>query len=176
MRVAFLRNQHPSRTMRLRRLALLLIPVAFAGCLEGSDPITYVNTPIEQTTFAASLNVDLTQSTKTATGLYYRDLVVGTGAAVTASSTVSVYYDAYIKTGQRFDFKNSPSSPQPFQLSGNQVIAGFREGLMGMKVGGKRQLIIPPELGYGAVGFIANGVTVDPYSVLVFNVELVAVQ
>jgi peptidylprolyl isomerase len=162
--------------MRLRRLAFLLLPLAFAGCLEGSDPITYVNTPIEQTTFAAGLNVDLTQSTKTATGLYYRDLVVGTGATPAASSTVSVYYDAYIKTGLRFDFRNSPSSPQSFQLNSAQLIAGFREGIMGMKEGGKRQLIIPPELGYGAAGFVANGVTVDPFSVLVFNVELVAVQ
>ena len=72
--------------MRLRRLSVALLPLAFAACLEGTDYSTNVApiVPIEQTTFAATLNVDLSKSTKSATGLYTRDLTVGTGAVATS--------------------------------------------------------------------------------------------
>ena len=152
--------------MRLRRLTVALLPLAFAACLEGTDystnPVTVV--PIEQTTFATTLNVDLSKSTKSTTGLYTRDLTVGTGAVATSTSRVAVYYAGYLATGQRFDYRSSPSDPFPVQLGPSAtVIKGWNEGLVGMKVGGVRQLIIPPELAYGD-------------AVLVFTVELVSVQ
>ena len=160
--------------MRLRRLAAALLPLAFAACLEGTDYSTnpFPNVPIEQTTFAAGLNVNLATSTKSATGLYYRDVAVGTGATATSSSQVSVYYAGYFPDGTLFDSRTSPSSPLPFQLGTNAVIKGWEEGLVGMKAGGTRQLIIPPSLAYGATGYGA----IPPNAVLVFNVQLVAVQ
>jgi FKBP-type peptidyl-prolyl cis-trans isomerase FkpA len=160
--------------MRLRRLSAVLLPLAFAACLEGTDTGTnpYPNIPIEQTTFAAGLNVNLTQSTKTASGLYYRDATVGTGATATATSKISVYYSAYFANGQKFDEIISPSNPlvRTLGLTPPELIKGWEEGIVGMKVGGTRQLIIPPELAYGSSGYLS----VPPNAVLVFNVTLVA--
>ncbi|HEU4721841.1 MAG TPA: FKBP-type peptidyl-prolyl cis-trans isomerase [Gemmatimonadaceae bacterium] len=161
--------------MRLRRLAAALLPLAFAACLEGTDYSTnaFPNIPIEQTTFAAGLNVNLAASTKTATGLYYRDVAVGTGATATSTSRVSVYYAGYLANGTLFDSQTSPSAPYgPIQLGAGTFIKGWEEGMVGMKVGGTRQLIIPPSLGYGATGNNA----IPPNAVLVFTIQLVAVQ
>ena len=163
--------------MRLRRLAVAaLLPLAFTACLEGTDYSTnpFPNIPIEQTTFAAGLNVNLAQSTKTASGLYYRDLAVGTGATATNTSNVSTYYVGYFPNGSKFGELASPSSPFTFTLNAtpSQVIQGWNEGIVGMKAGGTRQLIIPPALAYGANGSGA----IPPNAVLVFTVELVAVQ
>jgi FKBP-type peptidyl-prolyl cis-trans isomerase FkpA len=158
--------------MRYRRLLTALLPLAFTACLSGAETITYPNIPIESTTFAAGLNVDLAASTKTATGLYYRDITVGTGTASTASSRVSVWYNAYFTNGQQFDAIVSPSTPFSFTLGTGYVIKGWDEGIVGMKVGGVRQLIIPPALAYGSSGYLS----VPPNAVLVFNVTLAGVQ
>jgi FKBP-type peptidyl-prolyl cis-trans isomerase FkpA len=161
--------------MRLRRFAVaLLLPLAFTACLEGTDFSTNVapNIPIEQTTFASTLNVNLAASTKTASGLYIRDLTTGTGAVATSTSLVSVYYAGYLSNGSLFDSRSSPSSPLAFVLGTGFVIKGWEEGLVGMRVGGKRQLVIPPSLAYGPAGFNA----IPSNAVLVFNVELVSVQ
>ena len=158
--------------MRYRRLLTALLPLAFTACLSGAETITYPNIPIESTTFAAALNVDLAASTKTSTGLYYRELTVGNGATATASSRVSVYYGAFFANGQQFDGLVSPSAPYSFTLGTQTVIKGWEEGLVGMKVGGVRQLIVPPALAYGSSGFQA----VPPNAVLVFTVTLAGVQ
>jgi FKBP-type peptidyl-prolyl cis-trans isomerase len=165
--------------MRLRRLFVTLLPLAFAACLEGSDYGTNLPpvVPIEQTTFAASLNVDLSKSTKTSTGLYIRDLTVGTGTAATATSRVGVYYAGYLATGELFDDTVSPSTPAGFSLGTNSVIAGWDEGLVGMKVGGIRQLIVPSSLAYGPYGLPPGkkGIAIPSNANLVFTVELVSV-
>ena len=161
--------------MRLRQLSVALLPLAFTACLSGSDynsSITAPNIPIEQTTFAASLNVDLSKSTKLPSGMYIRDLTVGTGAAVTGTSTVSTYYEGFLANAFRFDFRLSPQETFNAKLGTNSVIPGWDQGLVGMKAGGKRQLIIPPELGYGPYG----AGNVPPNAVLVFNVEIVSSQ
>jgi peptidylprolyl isomerase len=161
--------------MRLRQLSAALLSLAFTACLSGSDynsSITAPNIPIEQTTFASTLNVDLSQSTKTTSGMYVRDLTVGTGAVATSTSSVNVYYEGFLATGFRFDYKLSPSDPYAVKLGTKSVIDGWEEGLVGMKVGGKRQLIIPPELCYGPYGYGA----IPSNAVLVFNIELVSVQ
>lgn len=162
--------------MRLRRLAVVLLPLAFTACLEGTDYSTnpYPNVPIEQTTFAPALNVDLAASTKTSTGLYFRDLVVSDSTEATVGSLVSTYYSGYLANGTKFGELLSPSTPFSFTLGANpaEVIKGWDEGVVGMKIGGKRQLIIPPELAYGANG----SSSIPPNSVLVFTVELVDVQ
>ena len=170
--------------MILRPYAAVLLPLAFTACLEGTDystnTNTYPNIPIEQTTFASTLNVDLSKSTKTSTGLYYRDLTVGTGPTATSTSKVSVYYAGYRSDGSQFDGLASPSTPYSPTLGATprQAIPGFEEGIVGMKVGGTRQLIIPPELAYGQAGVVgSNGAyAILPNSVLVFTVQLVAVQ
>lgn len=148
--------------MRLRSLLVALLPGAFAACL--SDATTTTNfplVPIESTTFATSLNVSLAASTKTASGLYYRDLRVGTGVTIVAGQKLSVKYSGALANGSVFD-----SGTYGFTIPG-QVIQGWNEGLLGMKVGGSRQLIIPPSLGYGATG---SG-SIPPNAVLVFTVE-----
>jgi FKBP-type peptidyl-prolyl cis-trans isomerase FkpA len=168
--------------MRFRFLITALLPLAFTACLKGSDPITYPNVPIEETTFAASLNVNLAASTKSATGLYYRDLTVGTGATATSASTVSVYYSGYRADGSRFDYTLSPSNPYgPIRLGANppESIPGFVEGIVGMKIGGTRQLVIPPSLAYGSAGAVepqTRQIIIAPNAVLVFTVELMTVQ
>ena len=118
--------------------------------------------PIESTTFAPSLGVNLSASTKTASGLYYRDIRVGTGATLAAGQNVNVRYVGSFVNGTTFD-----AGPIPFQLGVGRVIKGWDEGLVGMKVGGSRQLIIPPSLAYGATG---SG-PIPPNTVLVFTVE-----
>jgi len=162
--------------MRLRQLSFLLLPLAFTACLSGTDynnSITAPNIPIEQTTFAPGLNVDLSRFTKTASGMYVRDSTVGTGAVATSTSRVTVYYEGFLANGLRFGAQLSPSEPfGPVTLGTQSVIEGWEEGIVGMKEGGIRQLIIPPELGYGQYG---SG-PIPSNAVLLFNIELVSVQ
>ena len=148
--------------MRLRPFLLVLLPVAVVACL-GDQTTTTVTpaVPIESTTFAASLGVNLASSTKTPSGLYYRDIRVGTGATIVAGQNLNVKYSGALANGSVFD-----AGTFAFTIPG-QVIQGWNEGLLGMKVGGSRQLIIPPSLGYGAAG---SG-PIPPNAVLVFTVE-----
>jgi FKBP-type peptidyl-prolyl cis-trans isomerase len=107
---------------------------------------------------------------------YFADLRVGTGAAAAANSKVSVVYKGWLTNGTLFDESKADAKGQPqvfsFALGAGQVIKGWDETVVGMKVGGQRMLIIPPAAGYGATG---NG-PVPPNSVMVFEVQLVAVQ
>ena len=110
-------------------------------------------------------------------GLKYTDTKVGDGAEATAGKKVSVHYTGWLYNngtkGAKFDSSLDRGQPFQFSLGAHQVIAGWDEGVAGMKVGGKRTLIIPPELGYGARG--AGGV-IPPNSTLMFDVELLGVQ
>ena len=135
------------------------------SALGGAGP---ANPLIESATFAPSLGVDLKGSTKSASGLYYRDLTVGTGAEALVGKQVVAKYDGTLADGTRFD-----AGTYPFQLGARRVIPGWDEGLVGMKVGGKRQLIIPPDLGYGSQG---SPPKIPGNAILVFTVELVGVQ
>jgi FKBP-type peptidyl-prolyl cis-trans isomerase len=154
--------------MRPFRALSFLAPLAFVACLSGTEPNDYPNIPIESTTFASNLNVNLANSTKTSTGLYYRDVAVGTGNAVATGDTVYVYYQGALSNGQLFDQVVS-GDPFVFKLGDTHLIAGWNEGLVGMKVGGARQLIIPPKLAYGAAGSYP---AIPPNAVLVFNIVL----
>jgi FKBP-type peptidyl-prolyl cis-trans isomerase len=110
-------------------------------------------------------------------GLKYTDTKTGDGAAATPGSKVSVHYTGWLYNngtkGAKFDSSVDRGQPFQFTLGAHQVIAGWDEGVAGMKVGGKRTLIIPPELGYGARG--AGGV-IPPNATLMFDVELLGVQ
>jgi FKBP-type peptidyl-prolyl cis-trans isomerase len=110
-------------------------------------------------------------------GLKYTDTKTGDGAAAAPGNKVSVHYTGWLYNngakGAKFDSSVDRGQPFQFTLGAHQVIAGWDEGVAGMKVGGKRTLIIPPELGYGARG--AGGV-IPPNATLMFDVELLGVQ
>ncbi|WP_087688131.1 MULTISPECIES: FKBP-type peptidyl-prolyl cis-trans isomerase [unclassified Pandoraea] len=108
----------------------------------------------------------------TDSGLQYDDLQVGDGAEATPGQTVTVHYTGWLTDGKKFDSSKDRNDPFAFVLGGGMVIRGWDEGVAGMKVGGKRKLVIPPELGYGARG--AGGV-IPPNATLVFEVELLEV-
>ncbi len=109
----------------------------------------------------------------TASGLKYWDIKKGEGAAAAAGKKVKVHYTGWLTTGKKFDSSVDRKEPFEFSLGQGDVIKGWDEGVAGMKVGGKRQLQIPPELGYGASG--AGGV-IPPNATLVFDVELLGVM
>jgi FKBP-type peptidyl-prolyl cis-trans isomerase FkpA len=108
----------------------------------------------------------------TADGLIYEDLQVGTGATAQAGDTVSVYYTGWLADGTKFDSSLDRGQTFDFTLGAGNVIAGWDEGVAGMKVGGIRLLVIPPSLGYGAT---ANG-PIPANSTLTFEVQLAAIQ
>jgi FKBP-type peptidyl-prolyl cis-trans isomerase FkpA len=112
-------------------------------------------------------------SVTTASGLMYEDVVVGDGAEASAGQFVSVHYTGWLTNGTKFDSSKDRNEPFDFPLGGRQVIAGWDEGVQGMKIGGTRKLTIPSNLGYGARG--AGGV-IPPNATLVFEVELLGIQ
>jgi FKBP-type peptidyl-prolyl cis-trans isomerase len=109
----------------------------------------------------------------TASGLTYVDLIVGTGREAVAGNLVSVHYTGWLTNGTKFDSSVDRREPFSFPLGGGKVIRGWDEGVAGMKVGGKRKLTIPPQLGYGSRG--AGGV-IPPNATLVFDVELLEIK
>jgi FKBP-type peptidyl-prolyl cis-trans isomerase FkpA len=114
------------------------------------------------------------KSKKTPSGAEYWDITTGSGATASAGKAVSVHYTGWLASnGKKFDSSVDRGQPFMFQLGAGQVIKGWDEGVSGMKVGGKRQLRIPPELGYGARG--AGGV-IPPNATLIFDVELLSVK
>jgi len=140
--------------MNLKLSVLLLLAVIVCGC-SHSGP-TKVSEP----------------GTTTASGLQYWDLVTGNGAVAVPGKQVSVHYTGWLTDGTKFDSLRDRNQPIQFVLGMGQVIKGWDEGVAGMKVGGKRQLRIPPNLAYGSrpVG------PIPPNSTLVFDVELLDVK
>jgi FKBP-type peptidyl-prolyl cis-trans isomerase len=114
--------------------------------------------------------------TTTPSGLQYEDTVVGEGAVAAAGQQVKVHYTGWLfvdgKAEDKFDSSKDRGQPFGFGLGAGQVIGGWDEGVQGMKVGGTRMLVIPPELGYGARG---AGGAIPPNATLLFEVELLGV-
>ena len=113
----------------------------------------------------------------TASGLTYEELTMGEGDEASAGDFVSVHYTGWLQNpdgseGEKFDSSVDRDEPFEFSLGAGQVILGWDEGVQGMKVGGKRRLVIPAELGYGARG--AGGV-IPPNATLIFDVELLEI-
>ena len=122
---------------------------------------------------------DESNARTTLTELQKIELKAGTGAEAISGQTVTVHYTGWLHDpaqpdghGKKFDSSVDRGSPFDFRLGAGQVIRGWDEGVAGMKVGGKRTLVIPPEMGYGARG--AGGV-IPPNATLIFDVELIAV-
>ncbi len=111
---------------------------------------------------------------KTPSGLVYWDIRVGNGEAAKEGSRVLVHYTGWLTNGTKFDSSVDAGQPFKFTIGNGEVIKGWEEGLTGMRVGGKRQLRIPPDLGYGAQG-TPDG-PIPPNATLIFDVQLLGVQ
>ncbi|MEM6500443.1 MAG: FKBP-type peptidyl-prolyl cis-trans isomerase [Cyanobacteria bacterium P01_C01_bin.89] len=147
----------------------------FGQAIASAADLTLDDTEDIQTT---EEDTDMTESNAnpneviTATGLRYEDEVVGTGASPKEGQMVTVHYTGYLTDGSKFDSSRDRNRPFQFTIGRRQVIAGWDEGVMSMRVGGKRKLTIPPELGYGDRG--AGGV-IPPKATLIFDVELLSI-
>jgi peptidylprolyl isomerase len=113
------------------------------------------------------------QPVTTPSGLKYYDLKKGKGAPPKSGQRVSVHYTGWLTDGKKFDSSRDRGEPFSFELGTGQVIKGWDEGVGSMNIGGKRQLHIPPQLGYGERGF---GGLIPPNATLIFDVELVSVN
>ncbi len=109
----------------------------------------------------------------TESGLGIEDIKLGEGAEACPGQLVTVHYTGWLMDGRKFDSSKDRSEPFAFQLGGREVIAGWDEGVAGMKIGGTRKLTIPPNLGYGARG---AGGAIPPNATLLFEVELLGLN
>jgi FKBP-type peptidyl-prolyl cis-trans isomerase FkpA len=149
-------------------------PILLAACSQGENAAfqgckTMSSTP--QIPVVAT--VDTTQIRRTASGLGIHDLLLGQGEEAEAGRTVAVHYTGWLTDGSEFDSSRRRGEVLVFALGQRQVIDGWDEGVSGMKVGGRRKLVIPPALGYGASG---AGNVIPPNATLVFDVELCGVR
>src|SRR3989344_2283219 len=136
----------------------------------GSSPTMSV-APLPTPT---SIPPETNKITKMENGLQIEDLKVGTGDEAKAGDTISVNYSGSLENGTVFDASAKHGGPATFQIGVGQLIKGWDIGIPGMKIGGKRKLIVPPSLGYGSQN-VGNGL-IPPNSTLVFEVELLAIQ
>ena len=160
-------------------LVLLCLPAApvFAqgsasDLIAPSESTIAPSTPNEAESTIAPSTPNETVTT-TASGLQYIDIEVGTGPSPETGQTVKVHYTGTLEDGTEFDSSVRRNRPFEFIIGIGQVIKGWDEGVMSMKVGGKRQLTIPPDLGYGSRG--AGGV-IPPNATLKFDVELLDIS
>jgi peptidylprolyl isomerase len=150
-------------------ILVVVVAVILIGRGGGSDTDNASKTPIKVPNGPTVQIPD----TPAPTQLVKKDLKVGTGAEAKAGDKVSVQYVGVLyDNGTQFDSSYSRGQPFPFQLGGGQVIPGWDQGVAGMKVGGQRELIIPPDLAYGAQG---QPPTIPPNATLVFVIDLVSV-
>ena len=158
---------------------LALVVVQFSGQENSAiaDELTQNQPALTRVTENNNLIASNTMSddnvVTTESGLKYKDLQEGTGATPQKGQTVVVHYTGTLEDGTKFDSSRDRKQPFSFKLGAGQVIKGWDEGLSTMKVGGRRELIIPPELGYGARG--AGGV-IPPNATLIFDVELLRIS
>lgn len=151
------------RNQRIVVIAIVVLAIAGAGFLafRALKP-------------AAPAQEAAGEEVTTTSGLKYQELVLGSGEQqVKAGDSVTVHYTGWLEDGTKFDSSLDRGEPFEFVVGMGMVIPGWEEGLLGMKVGGKRKLIIPPDLGYGARG---AGSVIPPNATLIFEVELLALN
>jgi FKBP-type peptidyl-prolyl cis-trans isomerase FkpA len=151
--------------------------IAFAGLLAwgcgggGAPPGPRPPTDPAALTFAEDLGIDLADFERTRSGLYIQDITVGVGAMARRTSRVWITYAGWLPDGTLFD-SNVGGEPFHFRMGGSEVIRGWNEGIQGMKVGGRRRLVVRPGLGYGSrgKGKVPAGATI------VFELQLIDVR
>lgn len=156
----------------------VIVALVVVVALLGSRFITQTtNVPVTDQSTNIDTNIDTTnnmeQNTQNTSGLIVKDVVVGTGAEAKVGNLVSVQYTGKFADGKVFDSSIPRGEPIDFTLGTGQVIKGWDQGILGMKVGGKRTLTIPPALGYGVAGYPP---VIPANSTLYFDVELVGVK
>lgn len=146
----------------VKKIIILNFAFFMLQCSSTPDVPTEKPTPLEKKSFI-----------QTSSGLAYHDIFVGKGKTAKAGDLVTVHYTGWLEDGKRFDSSVVRNRPFQFTLGAGQVIAGWEEGISGMKTGGVRQLRIPPHLGYGASG---AGNVIPPNASLIFEVKLLEVK
>lgn len=165
-------------TLTLRR-ALTLLPafllLLFTAACQEEGEVDQSTLPPERRVaedYHVSLRVDLTEMEHRPSGLYVQDVVEGEGARADSGDVVTVHYVGRLPNGNTFDSSRERDQPFEFALGYGRVIPGWDQGVVGMKVGGQRRLVIPPGLAYGASG---TG-PIPGNATLVFDVELLDVE
>lgn len=156
----------------MKRLPTLILPLLLTLTFTAACDDDATGVDPRNVTFAPELEVDLNVMTRTSSGLYYQDLEPGEGEPAAAGQEVAVLYQGWLSDGTLFDQRQDPSNPFRFPLGTGWVIAGWDEGVAGMRPGGLRKLVIPPSLGYGDQ---PNG-PIPPNSVLVFEIRLLSAE
>lgn len=150
------------RNQRIGVIVLLLLIVAAIAFLAFGDKL-----------FTSKSTMDDLDWTTTASGLQIADTVIGSGNPVKPGDTVSVHYTGFLTDGTKFDSSLDRNTPFEFTVGQGRVIPGWEEGLVGMQVGGKRSLLVPPDLGYGVQGYPP---IIPGNAILRFEIELIAIQ
>lgn len=155
-----------------RRLLAGLAGVALiSACSNSTAP---ADVPVlDCATLATSLTTSASTLTTLPDSLRYRDQTVGTGATVAVGQTITVRYAGCLTDGTKFGASDASQPSITFKVGAGQLIKGFDEGVVGMNVGGRRQLVIPPRLGYGSTGYPP---VIPANATLVFTVDALAVQ
>ena len=148
----------------MRGSALALFAVILSACGGSGDG---------GASGAGDFAVDSAALTRTASGLQYQDVAVGNGDEAGEGKVAVVHYTGWLTDGTKFDSSRDRGEPFSFPVGRGQVIAGWDEGVAGMKVGGRRKLVIPANLGYGEMGAPP---VIPPGATLVFDVELLEVK
>lgn len=165
--------------------SIAVVVLAACGGQDTPEEAAEQDTPVETgsttapasapiaTEYAPDLNVNLDEMERTASGLYLRDLSAGEGEPAAEGDTVVVHYTGWLPDGTQFDSSRGRGEPFSFVLGEGRVIRGWEEGVVGLREGGLRRLVIPPDLGYGPIG---AGDVIPPDATLVFEVELLEVR
>ena len=156
---------------RLRAILVAALAAALSLSCERSKPMA-INPDPKQNQYAPELGVDLAQMREERSGLLVRDVSAGSGAEATPGTQVQVHYTGWLPDGRKFDSSRDRREPFEFVLGAGEVIPGWDQGVRGMRVGGRRTLVLPPHLGYGAGGIGP----IPGNAVLVFDVELLEVR
>ena len=150
---------------------VVVLPLALS-CSRGQESAEEPTAKLTNADFSPDLGVDLGRMTTQERGLLVEDLLVGSGAEAANGNGVTVHYTGWLPDGTKFDSSIDRGQPYVLDLPG-QVIDGWNIGLVGMREGGRRRLIIPSHLAYGSQG---SPPAIPPYATLVFEIELLDVQ
>lgn len=165
-------GQQAMAAVMTKPLPQVAVTTEVSGSINQSNPLVAEATIPDAPATIAGNNMTEENTISTASGLKYVELKEGDGASPTTGQTVVVHYTGTLEDGTKFDSSRDRGSPFQFKIGVGQVIKGWDEGVGTMKVGGRRKLIIPPDLGYGSRG--AGGV-IPPNATLVFDVELLKI-